>query len=393
MEFLDYLVTMVKQDASDLYLTTNAPPTLKIHGKMQTINNRIFKQGEVEAITKKILSKKQLHEFEEELELNIGISYTELGRFRLNFFKQRNEVAIVVRAINLVIPSIEQLGLPVVLKDLIMKKRGLILIVGATSTGKSTTLASMIDHRNSNGSGHIITIEDPIEYVHPNKNCVVNQREVGIDTKSYGEALKNTLRQSPDVILIGEIRAKETMDHAIAFSETGHVCLSTLHANNADQALERVIHFFPKANREQLLLDLSLNLIAIVSQRLIPSIDGKRVAAVEVLLGSPLIKDLIKRGELDLIKETMERSENIGMQTFDADIFRLYEEGLITEEEAIRHADSQNNLKLRISLHKGKSEDDDNGLSLLSKPEDDQKEVAHPGELHVRKKPIEKPRE
>jgi twitching motility protein PilU len=282
--------------------------------------------------------------------MNLAISEEGLGRFRVNIFKQRNEVAMVIRSIKTDIPYFKDLGLPSILPELVMEKHGLILLVGGTGSGKSTSLASLIDHRNTNSAGHIITIEDPVEFVHDHKKSIVNQREVGMDTDNYEDALQNTLRQAPDVILIGEIRSRETMEHALAFAETGHLCLSTLHANNANQALDRIINFFPEERHNQLLLDLSLNLRGIISQRLIPTVDGKRAAAIEVLIGSPRVKDLIKKGDIDSLKEVMSKSAGQGMKTFDQALFELYQQGKISMEEALRNADSANNLRLSITL-------------------------------------------
>jgi twitching motility protein PilU len=302
--------------------------------------------------------------------MNLAYSLTGVGRFRVNIFKQRNQAGMVVRHIKTTIPSMTELGLPEILAKLVMIKRGLFVIVGATGSGKSTTLASLIDYRNSNAPGHIITVEDPVEFVHSHKRSIVNQREVGIDTDCYADALKNTLRQAPDVILIGEIRDRETMEHAIAFAETGHLCLSTLHSNSANQALDRIVNFFPEDRRDQLLLDLSLNMRAIVSQRLLPAAKGGRVAAFEILLGTPLVGDMIKRGEFDGIKDIMEKGENIGMRTFDGDLYRLHMEGRIAYEEALRNADSENNLRLRISLKENRTPES-HGLSLMEdEPED-----------------------
>ena len=291
----------------------------------------------------------QIAEFERKPEMNLAISEDGIGRFRVNIFKQRNTVSLVIRHIKTDIPAWEALGLPEVLTEVIMSKRGLVLFVGATGSGKSTSLASLIDHRNINSAGHIITIEDPVEFVHPHKKSIVNQREVGVDTDCYEDALKNTLRQAPDVILIGEIRDRDTMEHAIAFAETGHLAISTLHANNANQALDRIINFFPEERRNQLLLDLSLNLRAFVSQRLVKTVDGKRCAAVEILLGTPLVQELIHKGNVHEIKEVMNKSENLGMQTFDGALYRLYKDGRIDLDEAMRNADSPNNLRLRIN--------------------------------------------
>jgi len=312
--------------------------------------------------------------------MNLAIQEKDVGRFRVNIFQQRGEIGIVARHIKTDIPQLDELGLPPVLKDLVMSKRGIILFVGGTGSGKSTSLAALIDHRNQNSDGHIITIEDPVEFIHRHKKSIVNQREVGMDTHSYEEALQNTLRQAPDVILIGEIRSRETMEHAIAFAETGHLCLSTLHANNANQALDRIINFFPEDRHKQLLLDLSLNLRAFISQRLVPTPEGKRTAAVEIMIGSPRINDLIKQGKIEELKEVMEKSEQQGMKTFDGALFQLYKEGRIGYEDALKNADSKNNLRLRIQLSEGvepgtemlDEEEEDSGiLSLVS--QDDQR--------------------
>ncbi len=350
MDFKDFLKIMVMKDGSDLYLTTGAPPTLKVHGMLTHLEPAPMAGGVVKEIAYKVMDKAQIAAFEVKPEMNLAISEPGVGRFRVNIFKQRNQVAMVVRNIKLQIPDMNTLNLPPILAKIIMQKRGLILFVGGTGSGKSTSLASLIDYRNANSAGHIITIEDPIEFVHKHKKSIVNQREVGVDTDSYEDALKNTLRQAPDVILIGEIRERETMEHAIAFAETGHLAISTLHANNANQALDRIINFFPEERRTQLLMDLSLNTRAIISQRLIPTIEGKRIVAVEILLGTPLICDLILKGEMHKIKEVMQKSENIGMQTFDAALYHIYKAGHITLDEALRNADSQNNLRLRINL-------------------------------------------
>jgi twitching motility protein PilU len=307
---------------------------------------------------KDVMDDDQIAEFEHELELNMAISLPGVGRFRLNIFRQRNEVSVVARNIVTDIPRFDDLGLPQVLKEVITAKRGLVLFVGGTGSGKSTSLASLIDHRNTTSAGHIITIEDPVEFVHNHKKSIINQREVGVDTKSFHAALKNTLRQAPDVILIGEIRDAETMEHALAFAETGHLAISTLHANNANQALDRIINFFPSERHAQILQDLGLNVQAIVSQRLVPTVDNKRVAAVEVLLGTKTIQDLIYKGDIDSIKEIMAKSENLGMQTFDAALFKLQQAGKISLEEALKNADSANNLRLRIKLAEGEGTDE-----------------------------------
>ena len=350
MTFNDYLTILAKNGGSDLFLSTGAPPCAKFHGKLKPLDKEPFSPGEISKIAYGIMDGEQQKEFDQELEMNLAYTIAGVGRFRVNIFKQRNEISIVARNIVTEIPNVDALGLPPVLKDVIMTKRGLVLFVGATGSGKSTSLAALIDHRNTNSSGHIITIEDPIEFIHRHKRSIVNQREIGVDTRSFHQALKNTLRQAPDVILIGEIRDRETMEHAIAFAETGHLCISTLHANNANQALDRIINFFPEERRNQLLLDLSLNLKCFVSQRLVPTTDGKRCAAIEILLGTPTVAQAIHKGEVESIKEIMEKSENLGMQTFDAALFRLYEDGKIGFEEALKNADSANNLRLRIKL-------------------------------------------
>jgi twitching motility protein PilU len=382
MEFNDYLKILAQKDGSDLYLSTGAPPCAKFQGVLRPLENEALKPGGVKDIAYQLMDDEQIKDFEHDLEMNLAISVPGVGRFRINIFRQRNEISIVARNIQTEIPNFDDLKLPVVLKDVIMAKRGLILFVGGTGSGKSTSLAALIDHRNSSAGGHIITIEDPIEYVHRHKKCVVNQREVGVDTRSFQAALKNTLRQAPDVILIGEIRDRETMEHALAFAETGHLAISTLHANSANQALDRIINFFPEERRQQLLMDLSMNLRAFVSQRLIPTVEGKRCAAVEILMGSPTIAELILRGEFESIKEIMEKSEAMGMQTFDAALFKLYSEGRITMDEALKNADSANNLRLKIKLAE---QDDAPGtmttasgltLSLEEKPDENEEDEA-----------------
>lgn len=353
-----FLTILAQKDGSDLYLSTGAPPCAKFQGTLKPLSQQAYKSGEIEAIANEIMDAEQAEAFSHELEMNLAISVPQIGRFRINIFKQRNEVSIVARNINTDIPQFDNLNLPPVLKDLILSKRGLILFVGGTGSGKSTSLAALIDHRNASAGGHIITIEDPVEYVHQHKRCIVNQREVGVDTRTFKNALKNTLRQAPDVILIGEIRDRETMEHALEFAETGHLAISTLHANNANQALERIINLFPEEKRPQLLMGLSQNLRGFVSQRLIPTVDGKRCAAVEVLLGTKTVQELILKNRLPEIKEIMEKSENLGMQTFDTALFKLYVSGKISYDEAIANADSANNLRLRIKLHEndGKEE-------------------------------------
>ncbi|MFA6163773.1 MAG: PilT/PilU family type 4a pilus ATPase [Methylobacter sp.] len=353
MEFKDYLTILVQNDGSDLYLTVDAPPAAKFQGSLKALENTKLTPARIKKIAYSLMDEDQQKAFEHIPEMNLAISEPGIGRFRVNIFKQRNSFALVVRNIKVDIPSADSLGLPPILKKSIMEKRGLILFIGGTGSGKSTSLAALIDYRNSNATGHIITIEDPIEYIHPHKKSLVNQREVGVDTMSYEDALKNALRQAPDVILIGEIRSRDTMEHALAFAETGHLCLSTLHANNSNQALDRIINFFPEERRNQLLLDLSLNLKAFVSQRLVPTIDGKRTAAIEILLGTQLVRDLIHKGDIHGIKEVMEKSENVGMQTFDSHLLRLFKEGTISLEEALQNSDSPNNLRLKINLSEG----------------------------------------
>jgi twitching motility protein PilU len=347
-----WLEILAKNDGSDLFLSTGAPPCAKFQGKLKSVGSEVMAPGEIKKIAYELMDPTQQAEFERELEMNLATSLPGIGRFRVNIFVQRNEVGIVARNIVTEIPFYKDLRLPEVLLDVVMAKRGLLLFVGGTGSGKSTSLAALIDYRNSNSGGHIITIEDPVEYVHKHKKSIINQREVGVDTRSWHAALKNTLRQAPDVILIGEIRDRETMEHALAFAETGHLAISTLHANNANQALDRIINFFPEDRRDQLLMDLSSNIRAFVSQRLIPTVEGKRCAAIEVLMGTPTISDLILKGEFEGIKEIMEKSENLGMRTFDSAVFNLWQEGLITEEEALRNADSQNNVRLRIKFAK-----------------------------------------
>lgn len=350
MDIKHLLEKMSILEASDMYLTVGAPPTAKVDGQFVIIENTPFQKGEIKRLAYAIMDPNQREIFELRLEMNLAYILPENRRFRINVFVQQAEVSMVVRRIHTKIPSIESLNLPSLLKELAMEKRGLILFVGATGCGKSTSLAALIDYRNALADGHIITIEDPIEYIHRHKKSIINQREVGLDTISYSIALTNALRQSPDVILIGEIRTRESMEQAMAFTETGHLCLSTLHSNNANQAFDRIINMFPKEYHRQLLLDLSLNVRAIISQRLVNTKSGKQTIAVEVLLNTPLISSLIYRGEFGSIKEVMEKSVNIGMQTFDQDLERLYFEGQITLEEALRNADSKNNLRLRISL-------------------------------------------
>ena len=345
----DLLVLMVEKNGSDLYLTVGSPPVMKIDGRAVSLGAEMLKPGQVLNLAKEILGTEQLQEFQQEKEINMAISAPGIGRFRVNGFFQRGELSFVLRAIKTQIPSLEQLRLPPILKDLAMASRGLVLFVGATGSGKSTSLASMIQYRNQNAAGHILTIEDPIEFLHKNAMSIVNQREVGIDTLNYERALENALREAPDVILIGEVRSRDTMDHAMAYAETGHLCMSTLHANNANQAIERIINFFPEDRKKQLLMDLSLNLRAVVSQRLLPiKGQGGRVAAIEVLINTPAIADLIYKGEVGLLKDAMARTNDVGMQTFDQSLRQLFMDGLVEYEDALRGADSQNDLRLAI---------------------------------------------
>ncbi|UCF77267.1 MAG: PilT/PilU family type 4a pilus ATPase [Betaproteobacteria bacterium] len=356
----DLLKALVAKNASDLFLTAGYPPAIKLDGRMTPVANQPLTPQHTAELARALMNDKQAQEFEATKECNFAINPPEIGRFRMNAFVQQGRIGLVARPITTIIPGFEELNLPGILKDICMTKRGLIIMVGATGSGKSTTLAAMTGYRNENSYGHIITIEDPIEFVHEHRNCVITQREVGVDTDSWHAALKNTLRQAPDVILIGEIRDMDTMDYAIAFSETGHLCMATLHANSANQALDRIINFFPEMRKQQLLMDLSLNVRAIVSQRLIPKKDGKgRIAAVEVLLNSPLIADLIFKGEVHEIKQIMGKSRELGMQTFDQHLFELYEQDLISYEDALRNADSVNELRLMIKLHGKEAKDKD----------------------------------
>ena len=350
ISFEDALKALSEREGSDLYYSTGAPPSAKIFGKLEPLSDEIMKPGEIDVLAQDIMDDAQKEKFAEVPEMNLAISRSGLGRYRVNIFKQRNQTSMVIRRLGTDLPNYKDLGLPPVLMDLIMQKRGLILFVGGTGSGKSTSLAALIDYRNENSHGHIITIEDPVEFTHRHKGCIVNQREVGTDTLTFDDALANTLRQAPDVILIGEIRHQETMEHALAFAETGHLCLSTLHANNANQAMDRIINFFPEERHNQLLQDLSLNMRAIVSQRLIPTVDGKRAAAIEILVGTPRAADLIAKGAVSELKELMEKSTEQGMQTFDQSLYKLYKEGRISLEEALKNADSKNNLRLRITL-------------------------------------------
>jgi len=348
----ELLKLMVSKKASDLFITADFPPAIKLDGRVQPVSQQPLTAQHTAELTRSMMNDRQAADFESTKECNFAISPASIGRFRVNAFMQQGHVGMVLRTIQEKIPTLTELDMPKVLQEVAMAKRGIVVLVGATGCGKSTSLAAMLGHRNENSYGHIITIEDPIEYVHPHKHCVITQREVGVDTDNWGSALKNTLRQAPDVIMMGEIRDRETMDYAVAFAETGHLCLATLHANNANQAIDRMVNFFPEDRRQQLLMDLSLNLRALVSQRLIPRKEGRgRVAAVEIMLNSPLISDMIFKGEIHELKELMKKSREIGMQTFDQHLFDLFDAGQISYEDALRNADSVNDLRLSIKLH------------------------------------------
>ncbi len=356
----DLLKLMVSRNGSDLFITADFPPAMKVDGKITKVSGQPLSGAHTLALTRSIMNDKQAAEYERTKECNFAISPGGIGRFRVNAFVQQGKMGMVMRVIPAILPTIDGLGMPLVLKEVVMGKRGLCVLVGATGSGKSTTLAAMIDWRNENSYGHIITVEDPVEFVHPHKNWVVRQREVGLVTDFWEAALKNTLRQAPDVILMGEVRDRETMEHAIAFAETGHLCMCTLHANSANQALDRIINFFPEERRQQLLMDLSLNLKAMISQRLVPTQTGKgRTAAVEIMLNTPLISDLIFKGEVSEIKEIMKKSRNLGMQTFDQALFDAYENNLISYEDALRNADSVNDLRLQIKLNSQRAKSSD----------------------------------
>ncbi len=351
MEFDKLLKLVVEKGASDLFITAGKPPMLKIHGKLYAAGKSALSPEQSRDIVRGVMNKDQRADFEANHECNFAINTRGLGRFRVSAFYQRNLIGMVLRRIEVNIPTVSDLALPPIIEDLAMTKRGLIIFVGATGTGKSTSLAAMIGHRNENSSGHIISIEDPIEFIHQHKSCIVTQREVGVDTDSFEVALKNTLRQAPDVIMIGEVRTRETMEHALTFAETGHLCLCTLHANNANQALDRIINFFPSDRHSQVWMDLSLNLKAMVAQQLIPSVDGQsRSAAIEVMVNTPLMSDHIRKGDVHLLKELMTKSGEQGMQTFDQALYKLYNEGQVTYDAALQHADSPNDLRLMIKL-------------------------------------------
>ena len=365
MDFDRFLQLMVDKGASDLFITTGVPPSMKINGRMTPMTKDSLSPDQCRAIVMGVMNDEQRQEFQQKRECNFALSARGIGRFRVSAFYQRNLVGMVLRRIEVNIPTVEQLRLPEIIKKLAMTKRGLVVFVGATGTGKSTSLAAMIGHRNKNSAGHIISIEDPIEYIHQHQGCIVTQREVGIDTESFEVALKNTLRQAPDVIMIGEIRSRDTMEHALAFAETGHLCLATLHANNANQALDRIIHFFPADRHSQIWMDLSLNLKGIVAQQLVPTTDGLgRRAVIEVLLNTPLAADLIRKGEVHELKALMKKSGELGMQTFDQSLYGLYRDGEISYEAALAHADSANDLRLMIKLD---SETDADHLNQLTR--------------------------
>jgi twitching motility protein PilU len=351
LDIRSLLEEMTRQGASDLYLTAESPPVLRVEGVASPLPLPRLSPADTEALANSLMTERQKAGFEEKMEMNLAVASDRLGRFRINVFRQRGCVGVVVRQIKTKIPTLDELGLPQILKSIVMSRRGLVLVTGSTGSGKSTSLAALVDYRNDNEAGHIMTIEDPIEFVHPHKRSIVNQREIGFDTETYSIALKNALRQAPDVILIGEIRDLETMESAITFAETGHLCMATLHSNNANQAIERIMNFFPESRHPEIYLQLSLNLRSIVSQRLIAGVDGRRVAALEILIDTPRVKDLIKKGEVDVVKEAMEQSTLEGGQTFDQALFELYSLGRISEEQALANADSANNIRIKIKQH------------------------------------------
>jgi twitching motility protein PilU len=375
MDFEGLLKLMVTKKASDLFITAGVPPSIKIHGKVMPVTQRALTPEKAREVVLSVMNEEQRREFARAHECNFAISAAGIGRYRVSAFQQRNHVGMVLRRIETTIPTIEELRLPNILKKLSLTKRGLVIFVGATGTGKSTSLASMIGYRNRSTTGHIISIEDPIEFVHNHDKCIITQREVGIDTESFDTALKNTLRQAPDVILIGEVRTSETMDYAVAFAETGHLCMCTLHANNANQALDRILHFFPREKHDQVMMDLSLNLRAIVAQQLIPTPDGKgRRPAIEIMINTPLVSDHIRKGELHLLKDLMSKSTEQGMQTFDQSLFSLFKSGEVTYEDALHHADSPNDLRLMIKLDSSEGGEpvfDNGGLGGMSLEEQD----------------------
>lgn len=360
------LMIMVKKDASDIYITTGMPPAYRINDVVIPLKQEPLNSVQCEQLANSCMSEKQKAAFSADYEMNLALAYPDLGRFRVNIFRQMGHVGLVIRQIKTVVPTIDELGLPEVFKDLSMTRRGLVIMVGATGCGKSTSLAAMVNHRNSTQAGHIITIEDPVEFVHQHKKCVVTQREVGTDTHEYEAALKNTLRQAPDVILVGEIRDRKTMEHALEFAETGHLCMATLHANNANQALERVLNFFPEEVHPQVRLNLALNLKGILSQRLIKTLDGGRMPAIEILINTPRVSDLIDKWEIGEIKESMANGKNYGMQTFDQHLLELWKHGYVAEEEALRHADSVNDLRLKMKMSKLEGNEQSGGIDELT---------------------------
>ena len=370
MDISYFLKLMVEKNASDMFLTTGAPVFIKVEGRLYPLGNTGLPSGMVKKIAYSLMDEGQVPVFERDLEFNMAIAVKDAGRFRVNVFKQRGEVGMVIRAIKSEIPTIDQLKLPQVLKDIVMEPRGLVLVVGSTGSGKSTALAAMIDHRNTNNTGHILTIEDPIEFLHKHKKSIVNQREVGLDTHAFHNALKNAMREAPDVILIGEILDAVTMESAIAFAETGHLCLATLHSNNADQTLDRILNFFPEAAHKNVLMNLSLNLKAVISLRLVVGKDGKRMPASEILINTPMIRDLIRRGEVHEVKDAMDKSLQEGMHTFDQSLFRMYKDGKIDLEEALRKADSRDGLALKIRLAEGSSGEHDPYADVFSSSTD-----------------------
>ena len=374
----DLLRLLVEKKGSDLFITVEFPPAMKIDGKVTPVSKTKLTSENTKALTHAIMNDRQLKEFEASKECNFAIAPAGIGRFRVNAFVQQGYTGMVLRTIETQVPTMDNLGLPPVLREVVMAKRGLVIMVGGTGSGKSTSLAAMLNHRNENSYGHIITIEDPIEYVHPHKNCIITQREVGVDTEEWGTALKNTLRQAPDVILLGEIRDRATMEFGLAFAETGHLAMATLHANSANQAIDRIINFFPEERHQQLFMDMSLNLKAVISQRLLKKKDGKgRVAAIEIMLNSPLIADLILKGEIHMIKEIMGKSNELGMKTFDQALFDLHEAELINYEDALRNADSMNELRLKIKLHgkAAKAGEKLGGLEHLSLEDNEESEA------------------
>ena len=374
----DLLKLMIEKKGSDLFVTVGFPPAIKAHGKLTPVSKTALTSENTKAMAYAIMNDRQLKEYEATKECNFAIAPAGIGRFRANAFVQQGYCGLVLRTIETEVPTLEKLKLPEVMKDVVMTKNGLVIMVGGTGSGKSTSLAAMIDYRNQNSYGHIITIEDPIEYVHPHKNCIIMQREVGVDTDDWDIALKNTLRQAPDVILLGEIRSRETMEFGIAFAETGHLAMATLHANSANQALDRIINFFPEERKQQLLMDLSLNLKAVISQRLVKTTDGGRAAAIEIMLNTPLMSDLILKGEVHEVKALMAKSNELGMKTFDQALFDLYEADRINLEEALRNADSMNELRLRIKLEgkAAKGKDKLDGLDHLSLEQEEKDEQA-----------------